>query len=378
MTTTTDLDDLVALPGGQRSTRGATWACLLLALGATSLSLSVAAMVGWQRGGTLAEQTLLAAVGVMAVLGAHLLLPLCRVLSAVIATRLVGVFLWLACLVYAATSHADFFIEMQAQRAEHRVAAMESSTLSAIPVVKRSLSAILEEQAAVRSKWMQTRSAQGTCEARCESLKIRVIALKDRVTALEAEEEEARRWQVTQDQIQQRRQALRDDPVTSRLERDFGVTPAVSGAVTVLPIAAILEGLGALCWCLALQGRARLVTGVGTGALTIRVTTPVAGQVTQTADGPADASPMTEPLVPVVTTSVELQPDEDAAAGSRHDDAPELRGVQALAAKVWVEIQQGQVRPTVSGIRAHLGIAQQQARAIARLIRCWQAAGTSG
>lgn len=358
-------------PAGHWPTPSAVWMGWLLAFIATMLSLVVSGLVGWQRGNALAEQVLLAGFGALAVLGAHWLLPLLRTVPVGFPSRLAGVLLWLACLVYAATSHADFFIDVQAQRADRRIAGMASETLATASMPKRSLPGILEEEAGVRVKWMQARFAEASCETNCETFRIRQVALKSRVAALEAEEEEARRWQVTQDQLHQRKEALRDDPVASRLLRDFGATRAVAGAVTVLPVAVILEGLGSLCWFLVLlQGRARLVTRP--------VMQPVTSRVTEAADGPADASPMTEPVVPVVTTSVELQPDEDAAAGSRHDDTPELRGVQALAAKVWVEIQQGQVRPTVSGIRAHLGIAQQQASAIARVIRSWQAAATSG
>jgi len=346
----------------------AVWMGWVLALGATMLSLAVSGLVGWQRGSTLAEQVLLAAIGILAVLGAHWLLPSLRAVPVGIVTRMIGVLLWLVCLVYAATGYADFFIEVQARRADHRIAAVESALVSTAIEPKRSLSAILDEAAGVRTRWMQARLAEANCEANCTSLNIRHVALKSRLATLEAEEEEARRWQVTQDRLRQRKEALRDDPVTSRLQRDFGVTPAVANSITVLPMALILEGMGALCWCLVLQARARHVTRCLPQSVTVRVTPTEYGHV--------DVSPAREPMLQAATLSVTSQPIEGVTAEVGRADAPEQLEVQTLAAKVWTEIQRGQVKPTVRSIRASLGIAQEQARAVARVVRVWRSEPT--
>lgn len=355
--------------GSQRPIPAAVWMGRLLASSATLLSLAVSGLVGWQRGSTAAAQFLLAAIGILAVLGVHWLLPLLRAVQAGFAAMLIGLPLWLACLVYTATSHADFFIDIQAQRSEHRVTEMEAVYLSPRFEPKRGLPAILEELSAVRVKWMQARLAEAGCDANCAAFKLREIGLRSRVTTLEAEEEEYRRWQVAQDQQRQRREALRDDPVTARLQRDFGATPAITSLVTVLPVAVILEGLGAFCWCLVLQGRARPVTRRVTRAVRVAVTP----RVTMTADGNAGASSRTQQEEAATMESTAPRTAESAAAEARHDDAAQ-RQVEVLAAKVWTEIQQGRVQPTVRAIRASLGIAQQQARAVAQVVRGLRAA----
>lgn len=339
----------------------------LLAIGASVLSIGISGLVGWQRGGTQTVQVLLAAIGILAVLGAYWLLPLLRAAQTGIVSWLIGALLWLTCLIYAATSHADFFIEAQAQRADHRIAALASEALMTATVPKRNLSAILEEEAAMRTKWMQARFAETACEANCIALNIRQVGLKARVAALEAEGEEARRWHVTQDELRQRKEALRADPVTSSLKRDFGVSPAVANAVTVLPVAVILEGMGAMCWFLVLPGRGRQV---------IRgLTRSNMAQVTRTEDGNAHELPETGSVPQAVTSLVTSSPVESVTTEFRHDVTPEQRNAQALAARVWTEIQLGRVRPTVSAIRANLRIGQKQARAVRQLIRDRQAAG---
>lgn len=347
-------------------TPAAVWMGWLLAFSATALSLAVSGLVGWQRGNALVEQVLLAGFGILAVLGTHWLLPLLRIVPAGMPSRLAGVLLWLACLVYAAMSHADFFIGIQAQRANHRVAAVASETMEAMP--KRSLPAILEDEAGVRAKWMRVRLSEASCAAGCEGLKIRQVELQSRLAALAAEEEQARRWQVTQDRLWVRREAVRDDPVAARLQRDFGVTSAVASAVTVLPLAVILEGLGALCWCLVLQARGSSVRRCVPGSVTARVT--------QSEHDHVEVSPARECLLQAAMPSVTPQRVSSVTAEAGHDGALERREVRTLAAKVWTEIQQGQVKPTVRSIRASLGIAQEQARAVAHLVRIWRSEAT--
>lgn len=245
---------------------------------------------------------------------------------------------------------------------------MELSSVSTSIEPKRNLSAILDEESSVRTKWMQARFAEANCEANCTSLNIRHVALKSRLATLEAEEEEARRWQVTQDRLRQRKEALRDDPVTSRLQRDFGMSPAVADSITVLPVSVILEGIGALCRYLVLPGRGRQVM--------LGLTRSGTARATRTEDGHVNVLPAPEPVPQAVTPSATSSPAETVTAELCHDDVPELRKVQALAAQVWTQIQLGQVKPTVRAIWASLGIAQERARAVARVVRIWREQAT--
>lgn len=336
---------------------------LMLALSATVLSVAVAALVGWQRGGTTAEKCLLAAVGLLAVLGAHLLLPLCRSVPMSILSRMMAMVLWLACLAYAALSHVSFFIEAQAQRAEYRMAAVGDPTPDELPAPRRHLSAILEEKAALTARLMQAQLLVAACSTACDASNVRLMTLKARVTALEAEAEEARRWQVMRDQLQQRKEALRDDPIVARLMPALGVTREVASTVSVLPAALILEGLGSLCWLVVFQRRGMRETP-----------NPAPAIGTQVIDGvsaPVSIAETVDPAAPLTPASLSSQVMHDSQASPNRTVGGSVHSFRLddLAAQVWIEVQAGRVRPTVSGIRDHLQIAQKRAQAIACILR---------
>lgn len=81
--------------------------CILLALLATTISLSLSVLTGWQLGASFKDKLAMAAFGVLAVLGAHLLLAICQPSS--MRVRLVAAVLWLFCMAYVTYSHATFF-----------------------------------------------------------------------------------------------------------------------------------------------------------------------------------------------------------------------------------------------------------------------------
>lgn len=75
----------------------------VLAVGATATALSLSVLAGWQRGGSLPERVVWVAIGVMLVVGAHLLPALVR--DAPWRVRTTGGLLWVACL--ATTCYGD-------------------------------------------------------------------------------------------------------------------------------------------------------------------------------------------------------------------------------------------------------------------------------
>ncbi len=92
---------------GEGSKRSSFIGCVSFAILATTISLSLMIITGWQLGESLNDKLVMAAFGVLAVLGAHLLLAFSRPASARV--RLVAIFLWLFCMAYVVFSQASFF-----------------------------------------------------------------------------------------------------------------------------------------------------------------------------------------------------------------------------------------------------------------------------
>lgn len=230
--------------------------CILLALLATTISLSLSVLTGWQLGGSFKEKLAMAAFGVLAVLGAHLLLAICQPAS--IRIRLVAVVLWLFSMVYVAYSHATFFLSSQQQAGAHRAASVDALSSNSEP--KRHLAEILSDQERVKTSLVV--KSQVECSDGCPRLKIQVASLKARLDTLNAEAEEVRRWRAQQDRQETLRDSMRDDPVTAQLARWFGVTVAQMGLVTSFLFSLILEGVACLCWYIVFRFRDSTVSQV--------------------------------------------------------------------------------------------------------------------
>lgn len=363
---------------------------LLLAVMATGLSLSISAMAGWQQGDAPASQTVLAALGVIAVLGAHLLPGQCRVGS--LALRLIGAPVWLACLTYAAYGHLSFLLDAQRQAGDRREAAVEHQVASAVHGAltppQRSVSVVLDEVASVKPKWRQAQLALAACRSHCDALQVRELAWQAKVAALDAEATEARRWEAARDLSESRRDGLhelaRADPVTVRVAALLGVTAEVAGAVTLLPVAVILDGVGCLCWLLVLEGRwtaaKQRAVAIRSRAVKKVITTSVARPVTsksRSRPGVTDghsvvADDATDGQGPVMARA----PGHARRAVTRTaPEAPVTSGLlkaRELAASVWPLIAGAEVKATVTGIREHLHIGQALAREVRLIVIDWQ------
>ncbi|MCV2370020.1 hypothetical protein [Roseateles oligotrophus] len=299
--------------------------CLSLALLASSISVSIAAAAGWQRGGTDEQKILLAGVGVVAVLGAHLLLALCRQASALV--RVLGFALWLICGAFVAYVHAGYFLGAQDQAGVRRAATVVPLQQVALVEPRRALSAVLEELAKV--KGLQAGLARNSCLEGCSAHKAREVFLIARGQALEVEAEEVRRWQDAKVRLDQRKTFLLDDPVTSRLAAGLGMETGVVSLVTGILFSVILEGLGCLCWYLVL----------------LRHDSTLTGSVMPAGSDPIEVVGVHEALA--------VQPRAE---------------LDLLAAKVKSEIEEGRVQLTVKGIREYLGCGQGKASEVRRIL----------
>lgn len=308
---------------GKGLNRGSLIGCVLLAIFAATISLSLSVFTGWQWGQSLNEKLVMAAFGVLAVLGGHLLLALCRPAST--GVRLFAVVLWLFCLTYVAYSHASFFLSLQQQAGMRRAAAVAQFSSKSEP--KRNLTAILSDQAKFKTELAA--KSRLDCGDGCFTLRVKVVALKARLDALNAEADEVKRWQAQQDRQEALKDSARDDLVTMRLANWLGVTVTQMGLVTSILFSFILEGLACLCWYVALQLR---------------------------------ESSVTQPVMRLVTAVSELTPEGSA------NDTRLLSGLDSKVEELIGEVKAGRLKLTVNGVRDYCRCAQKKAAELKRLV----------
>ncbi|CAJ7708147.1 putative twin-arginine translocation pathway signal protein [Burkholderia pseudomallei] len=309
---------------------------LILAVVATGTAMSMSLLAGWQRGGWLAERLVWVAIGVVLVTGAHLLPSLCR--SAPLSGHVFGAVLWLGCIGAASYGHATFFLLSQLHAGELRV--------SAIPVVgippHRELTAVMADRASVTGALARVDARR--CIRDCPTWQARRTSLAARLDALDAEADDIRRYQTIEDGNAEHRMTARDDPVTARLAMFCGIPEARLDLFAGLGFAAVLEGLACLLWWVALAPQVPESPITDRHGVAHDVTTETA-PVTMLAQSP---SPTTiQSTVPPVVQPTVTFPESDLAR-LRHD------------------IESGAVKPTVAGIRRHLGCSQARASVLRR------------
>lgn len=336
------------------------WA-FVLAVTATSTALCVSVLAGWQRGGSLAERLVLVAIGLVLVTSAHLLPALLR--GAPVPVRYTGRALWAACLVAVCFGHAQFFVLAQQHVGEQR-----ASTVQPVqsPSSGRSLMVVMAERATTTARLAAANARY--CAGNCATLEARRVTLAARLDALNAEADELRRAQLERDRATARRDALLADPVTSRLAALLGTTVARVDVLSALTFAAVLEGIACLLWTVALRPPLPARLPVATGGMP-----PTVAAVTEATDATQHA------VAPVVTSHADktvspkdVSPGHDDAT-SRHaprDDPvtplPIVDPVDDDLTLLARDVSAGLLRPTVVGIRRHLGCSQARATTLRR------------
>ncbi|HGL5380484.1 TPA: hypothetical protein ACKFJT_000784 [Burkholderia cenocepacia] len=337
------------------------WA-FVLAAAATGTALSLSILAGWQRGGALAERVVWVAIGIVLVVSAHLLPALIR--DAPVVVRGVGSLLWGACLATACYGHVVFFVTAQQHAGEVRASAVPPARLAG-----RSLTVVMGERATVAAQLASANARY--CAGSCTTLEARRATLAARLDALNAEADDVRRKQAATDRVTAQRDALRVDPVTSRLAALLGVTTPRIDLVSGLMFAAVLEGVACLLWTVALRSSAPVAESTGTSA---------ASSVVPAVTGPADVTDSDQPRVtPVMATHAaptvsrkNERPSHVTAPGSRAPrDAPVApfpagAPINDHLAQLARDVTAGLVRPTVADIRRHLGCSQARAAALRR------------
>lgn len=313
------------------ATRQLRWVALAVSVCATAVSILLAGYVGWQRG----SNWLGVLPGLLAVLGAHLLLALLQPFPATY--KRVGVCVWLVCVLMVMYGHASAFLLLQHQGGQHRAAEIEVRTTLNEP--ERSLSKVLAEHAKIQAELSRTQTSLAAkvvaeCVDGCSALRARVTGLSGRLAALDAEVDEAKRWQSWQSELSLRQQAALVDPVAFALYRWVGVPEERTNLIAAAGYAIILEGIACLGWTLVLwpqsAARDQISPLVGEG-VTSRVT----------------PSPQVIASSPATVT---------------HDfDSKVMQLVEA--------VKTGKLRPTVDGVMTHLSCARETARLLTKQLK---------
>ncbi|PRX34208.1 hypothetical protein B0G75_102237 [Paraburkholderia sp. BL18I3N2] len=347
---------------------------LALAVAATSTAACMSVLAGWQRGGWLAERCVWVATGLVLVTSAHLLPGLLRGTPALV--RVMGSVLWATCLVTACIGHAMFFVSAQQHAGELRVSALPAAPP---PTAARSLTTVMAERAAVTAQLAAANARY--CTGICTTLEVRRTTLAARVDALNAEADDIRHQQIADERIKTRRDALRADPITSRLAALVGVPVARIDLLFGSLFAAVLEGVACLLWVVALQSPSLPVVR--------EPTPPIIATVADTADATA---PMTKAVAnvknaippavaPVTACYIDQTVSRETSTASRSNtvrsNAERNVGQSASFASDPIndnltqlarDIAGGLLRPTVADIRRHLGCSQAKAVSLRRAL----------
>lgn len=285
------------------------------------------------RGGTLGERALSAAVAVLLTLAVHQL-------PAALATgrRMPGAgwALWCACLVSVVWGHLAFFAAANGHAGDARAQRLIEAAAS-MPVevraVARPLAVVSAERATVRGDIARLQATAANCR-NCPLGAARITALQQRAEALDVEEQEARRA-IRQDESA-RAAALshaagvdkaRLDPAARLLADATGAHADTVLLVTQLVAVICLELVGCVLWLRVASLRAAAC---------------------------AAALPAALPLAPAVTALPDPSNEASSEAGPTDDD-------QVAAA-----VRRGELRPTVAAIRQFVGCSQARAMTIRR------------
>jgi len=324
----------------------------VLAMAASGTAVTLSVLAGWERGGTVPEQAVWIAIGIVLVFGAHLLPALTRETSFIV--RGVASVLWLACMTATCYGHVGFFLLAQQHAGERRVSAISApSTI----LTNRNMTVVMEARAVVTAERAATDVIR--CKGDCRTHDGRRATLDAKRDALDAEANEVRRNEAERDRDAVHREVLRADPVTSRLAVLLGTTVARVDLLSGLMFAAVLESVACLLWSVSLQSsqsppKPALDSDVSepdmerTPALAFDESSngpPLMSREPATDSHVQSEGPVTSP--PVAPPSEEPSANEDVVVLAR-------------------DVEAGRLRPTVTGIRNHLRCSQARAVALRR------------
>lgn len=297
------------------------------------VAISLSAAGAWNRGGTLSERALIAAVAVLLTLAVHQL-------PAVLATgkrrAVAGWALWCVCLASVVWGHLAFFAAANGHagdaRAQRQIEAIASMPMEA-RAMARPLAVVSAERATVRGDIARLQATAANCR-NCPLGAARITALQQRAEALDVEEQEARRAIRQDESARATAQSHAAGVDRARLDPAARLLAAATGAhaetvllATQLVAAICLELVGCVLW--------------------LRVASLRTASTEETL-------PCHVPQTPPVTVPAETG--NEASSGASHAED------SAVAAAV----RRGELKPTVAAIRQFVGCSQARAMTIRR------------
>ncbi len=343
-----------ATDGPSRPVSSVAICCVSLAAGATAISIAMAALAAADIGGTGPEKALWAAVGIIAVLGAHLLPAASR--GAPPRLRAMAWIIWASSMAYVAISHTGYFMSAQREAGDRRAEQIIAPEENTSP--RRAESTILQEEAKARSEL--TKLAASNCQE-CIWVRTRVTVIETKIRALQSEAEEARDAQAVRNLTARAREERRADPVTLALVTLLGADKKLVALAPAVMFAVILDGLASLCWLLAIQGRD---PPRSSGAVTVTTVTPSCAAPVVTTVMPETHGVAAPPVPSMTLVSGEGQSAKGVSGPMR--TAPSF---PALVASARNAVAAGSIKPTVRGVQVHLACAQKTASAVCKALR---------
>ncbi|MFM0275520.1 hypothetical protein PQQ59_33370 [Paraburkholderia aspalathi] len=361
-----------------RSHHGASsslrWCAAALAIAATGISACVSILASCERGGQSSERFVWIGVGLVLLLGAHLLPALAR--SAPMMLRVPALMLWILSMLATGYGHATFFMQAQRHAGELRAAAVDArASIAPRPVSSGpDLTTIAAERARVTAELASATAHK--CVGRCTAQTLRRVELASRLDALNIAFEEARRRERADDKLSEAREkqaALRadamSDPVTSRVAQLLCATPDTINLVVGLGFGAMLECTACLGWLLAL--RAAPITNTPSPS---HSNGPVVPRSFACRKSSNDRSVLADS---VLESNVAIPVSNPSVATGRNDGQPTkdqdqtvtvmvAKTVSADLAMLATEVAAGRTRATVAEIRKLFRCSQSKAMALRR------------
>lgn len=245
--------------------------CAALAVAVSGVCAVMAAAAAVERAATSDDRTVVTAVAVALVLGAHMLPALAR------RNRLAQA-LFMGCVAATLYHHAHYFAGVQERAGAQRAAVVApSGHAQALQfelqahAATRALPAVAADLAHASAKLAQAQAGLARCTAqsgeRCHSAQASVLAADARVQALQDERSSAQRAAALRTQLadaaagqDRQRAAQATDPVDARLASITGLDVGTVALVSALVQSLLLELMAALLWTLALPATAAIQT----------------------------------------------------------------------------------------------------------------------
>ncbi len=228
---------------------------IALAIGATLASLGIAMFAGWQSGGLLIERIMRMLLLGIAVFVVHWLPSGWAAFRGI--RQVCALALWIVATSVVLLGQATFLMTAQHHAGDLRVATVAAPVVLANPDIHagRSRTEIARETANLSAAL--ARAQIQACMGDCPTLKVRRVRLAAEIAALGVEADEQKRHEADDDRRtlqaardDDRREALRTDPVVFPVATWLGTTERRLQLIVGFASAVVLEGTAILGWAI--------------------------------------------------------------------------------------------------------------------------------